>query len=40
MTLAALLGQSRIQMVLRYAHPSEAHQFAAMEKVQQYMKGK
>ncbi len=38
-TLAAMLGHSRIQMVLRYAHPLEAHQFAAMEKVQKYMKG-
>ena len=31
-TLAAMLGHSRIQMVLRYAHPTEEHQFAAMEK--------
>ena len=30
-TLAAMLGHSRIQMVLRYAHPTEEHQFAAME---------
>jgi hypothetical protein len=37
-TLAAMLGHSRIQMVLRYAHPTEAHQFAAMEKRQRYMK--
>lgn len=36
-TLAAMLGHSRIQMVLRYAHPTEAHQFAAMEKMQRYM---
>ncbi len=36
-TLAAMLGHSRIQMVLRYVHPSEAHQFAAMEKRQTYM---
>jgi integrase len=33
-TLAALLGHSRIQMVLRYAHPSEEHQFAAVKKVE------
>ena len=33
-TLAAMLGHSRIQMVLRYAHPTEEHQFAAMEKMQ------
>lgn len=31
-TLAAMLGHSRIQMVLRYAHPTEEHQFAAMQK--------
>ena len=30
-TLAAMLGHSRIQMVLRYAHPTEEHQFAAMQ---------
>jgi integrase len=33
-TLAAMLGHSRIQMVLRYAHPTEEHQFAAMVKIQ------
>lgn len=32
-TLAAMLGHSRIQMVLRYAHPSEEHQAAAMRKM-------
>jgi integrase len=32
-TLAAMLGHSRIQMVLRYAHPSEEHQAAAMQKM-------
>lgn len=31
--LAAMLGHSRIQMVLRYDHPTEEHQFAAMESV-------
>ncbi len=36
-TLGAMLGHSRIQMVLRYAHPTEEHQFAAMEKRQRYM---
>jgi integrase len=35
-TLAALLGHSRIQMVLRYAHPTEEHQFAAMRKVEAF----
>jgi integrase len=32
-TLAAMLGHSKIQMVLRYAHPSEEHQAAAMKKM-------
>lgn len=32
-TLAAMLGHSRIQMVLRYAHPSEEHQAAAIQKM-------
>jgi hypothetical protein len=36
-TLVAMLGHSRIEMVLRYAHPNEEHQFAAMEKRQRYM---
>ena len=35
--LAAMLGHSRIQMVLRFAHPTEEHQFAAMEKRQRYV---
>lgn len=35
-TLAAMLGHSRIQMILRYAHPTEEHQFEAMKKVQAY----
>ena len=35
-TLAALLGHSRVQMVMRYAHPTEEHQFAAMRKVEAY----
>jgi hypothetical protein len=29
-TLAALLGHSRVQMVMRYAHPSEKHVFEAI----------
>lgn len=33
-TLAAMLGHSRIQMVLRYAHPTEEHQFNAMKKIE------
>jgi integrase len=28
-TLAAMLGHSRIQMVLRYAHPTQEHQTQA-----------
>ena len=32
-TLAAMLGHSRIQMVLRYSHPSEEHQAAAIQKM-------
>jgi integrase len=33
-TLAAMLGHSRIQMVMRYAHPTQHHQFSAMEKLE------
>lgn len=32
-TLAALLGHSKINMVLRYAHPTEEHKFAAIKKM-------
>jgi integrase len=35
-TLAAMLGHSRIQMVLRYAHPTERHQAEAMRKLEQF----
>ncbi len=35
-TLAAMLGHSRIQMVLRYAHPTEEHQINAMKKMEAY----
>ena len=35
-TLAAMLGHSRIQMVLRYAHPTQDHQTAAMESLERY----
>ncbi len=34
MTLQALLGHSNIQMVTRYAHPTEKHQFEAMKKME------
>ena len=36
-TLAAMLGHSRIQMVLRYAHPTEEHQYAAMKKLEAFV---
>ena len=36
-TLAAMLGHSRIQMVLRYAHPTQYHQQQAMEKLEQFV---
>ncbi len=36
-TLATLLGHSGIKMVMRYAHPTEEHQFEAMRKHQRYM---
>jgi integrase len=35
-TLAAMLGHSRIQMVLRYAHPTQAHQSLAMKKLEKH----
>lgn len=35
-TLAAMLGHSRIQMVLRYAHPTQEHQAKAMEQLEQF----
>lgn len=39
-TLAAMLGHSRIQMVMRYAHPTEEHQFNAMKKIEAYRTAK
>jgi len=36
-TLAAMLGHSKINMVMRYVHPTEEHQFAAMEKRQRHI---
>jgi integrase len=35
-TLASMLGHSRIQMVLRYAHPTQDHQTKAMERLEQF----
>ena len=36
-TLAAMLGHSKIAMVLRYAHPTQEHQTRAMDKIEQYV---
>jgi hypothetical protein len=36
-TLAAMLGHSKINMVLRYAHPTQEHQTKAMNKMEQYV---
>ena len=38
-TLAAMIGHSRVQMVMRYAHPTEEHQFNAMQKLQTFVAG-
>ena len=35
--LAAMLGHSKINMVLRYAHPTQEHQTKAMEKLEQFV---
>jgi hypothetical protein len=35
-TLAALLGHSKLNMVMRYAHPQEAHQADAMKKMEAF----
>ena len=35
-TFTAILGHSRIQMVLRYAHPTEEHQASAMKRAEQF----
>jgi integrase len=35
-TLAALLGHSRVQMVMRYAHPVEEHKIEAIQKLENY----
>jgi integrase len=36
-TLAAMLGHSRIQMVLRYAHPTQQHQKDAMKRIEDFV---
>jgi hypothetical protein len=33
-TLAALLGHCRVQMVMRYAHPVESHKIDAVAKLE------
>jgi len=35
-TLAAMLGHSKLQMVTRYAHPSQGHQQEAMERLERW----
>lgn len=35
-TLAAMLGHSKINLVLRYAHPTQDHQSKAMERLERY----
>jgi integrase len=35
-TLAAILGHARIQMVLRYAHPTAGHQVQAMKRLEEF----
>jgi hypothetical protein len=32
-----MMGHSRIQMVLRYAHPSQEHQFKAMDIIEKHV---
>lgn len=36
-TLAALLGHSKIQMVLRYAHPTQEHQARSVERLERFV---
>jgi hypothetical protein len=36
LTLAALLGHSRIEMVKRYAHPTDEHKFTAIKRLEDY----
>jgi hypothetical protein len=35
-TLAAILGHSKIQMVLRNAHPTQEHQARSVERLEQF----
>jgi len=36
LTIAALLGHSRIEMVKRYAHPTDGHKFKAIKRLEAY----
>src|ERR1035441_7377089 len=36
-TLASLLGHSKIQMVLRYAHPTQEHQARSVERLERFV---
>ncbi len=36
-TLAKLRGHSRVQMVMRYAHPTQKHQSSAMENLDKHV---
>lgn len=36
-TLAAMMGHSRVQMVMRYAHPTQTHQSSAMQKLDKHV---
>ena len=38
-TLAAMLGHSKIDMVLRYAHPTQEHQKNAMAMMEKLVSG-
>ena len=35
-TLASMLGHAKINMVLRYAHPTPDHQRTALERLEKY----
>ena len=35
-TLAAMLGHSKINMVMRYAHPTEQHQAEAAKRLEEF----
>jgi hypothetical protein len=35
-TLAAIFGHSRLHIVMRYAHPTEEHQFNATRKIEAF----